>query len=261
VDLWLDTSLENSRKVVTEINEFFNANNFRFPLDARLKLLLLFFVLVLTLSSKSLIFPLTIIFLCLLSLSFMKINLKKVIVRISEPLFIVFVILLIKSIFSQGEILFEFLIIKIYKGGFLEGLEISLRVLACALSVSIISLSTPFNEIISSLSWFKVPKTLIEIMIFTYRYLFMLLDEALVIYCSQKQKLGYSSFKNSVRSFGYLVGALLIKTFEHCESIVQAMKQRGYEGYVPIRKEKSFKKIEVIGSLIFLIIIGMVWWL
>ena len=111
----------------------------------------------------------------------------------------------------------------------------------------------------ASLSWLRIPKGFIEITVFAYGYIFVLLDQGMVIYDAQKTRLGYSSFKRSLRSFGTLAGALILKAFEHSQNAAVAMVQRGYDGNIPMTTEKPFKTWEVLGAMTFTVAMGFLW--
>jgi len=112
---------------------------------------------------------------------------------------------------------------------------------------------------VSGLSWFRVPKGLIEILMFAYRYIFVLLEDAQVIYSAQKNRLGYSNVRRGLSSFGILAGSLALKAFDHSQNTAVAMVQRGYDGKIPLSSHKPFKVSEVAISILFLIVMGVLW--
>lgn len=249
-------------------NEYFQKDNFLSRLDARVKLLFSLILLAMVLSYKGLAFPLLILGISLCLCIRMKIPLKIFILRFSGPLFIAFVILLLKLFFTGKDVLFSLSLptsnfplftLTGHRDGLFEGLQISSRILGAVSVVVILGFITPFTEIMAALSWLKVPKSFIEILMFAYRYIFVLLEDAMVIYNAQKNRLGYSSIRRGLNSFGALTGSLVLKAFEHSHTITTAMIQRGYDGNIPMLKHKSFKPSEIAVSLIFVIAIGFIW--
>lgn len=122
--------------------------------------------------------------------------------------------------------------IGIYLNWFLAGTKIANRVLGAVSLIVVFGAMTPFNEIISAFSWLRVPKGFIEILSFAYRYIFVLLEEAMVIYHAQKNRLGYLTLRKGLTSFGTLTGCLVIKAFDHSHNITVAMVCRGYDGNI-----------------------------
>ena len=133
------------------------------------------------------------------------------------------------------------------------------RIIGAVSVAALMGFSTPFTEFMAGLSWFRVPKGFIEILMFAYRYIFVLLEDAMVIYNAQKNRLGYSSIRRGLNSFGILTGSLILKAFEQSQNTTVSMVQRGYDGNIPILKHKPFKSSEVVFSLLLVIVMGFVW--
>lgn len=108
------------------------------------------------------------------------------------------------------------------------------RVFGGMCSLYFIALTTPTTEIFEILRRLRVPTVLIDLAMLTYRFIFILIEEAGQIYRSQVMRLGYSRFRESVQSFGMLAGALFIRTWESGEALVLAMDARCYDGKLGI---------------------------
>ncbi len=231
--------------------------------DARLKLLVATGVLVMVLSYRGFVFPLVVLAASLLLCARMKVPPGRFVLRFSEPAFIAFVLVLIKFFFSGKDVLFSVHFLGIglsgHRDGLIDGLMIAARIAGAVSVIAVLGFATPFTEVISGLSWFGVPKGLIEISMFAYRYIFMLFEEATVIYNAQKNRLGYSTVRRGVNSFGVLAGSLTLKAFEHSQNTTVAMVQRGYDGTMPALKHKPFRAAEVVVSVFIIVIMGVLW--
>jgi cobalt/nickel transport system permease protein len=232
-------------------------------IDARLKLIVSLTILGMVLSYNGFAFPLLVAALCLQVCLAMRVPLRMFALRFSEPLFIIAMLLILKVFFSGKDILFIVNIFGVnivgHKDGLWEGLMIGSRIIGAVSVVALIGFSTPFTEFMAGLSWFRIPKGFIEILMFAYRYIFVLLEDAMVIYNAQKNRLGYSTIRRGIRSFGTLAGSLTVKAFESSQNITVAMIQRGYDGNMPMLKYKPFKAAEVMFSVLFVIIMGVAW--
>ncbi len=157
--------------------------------------------------------------------------------------------LLLKLFFSGQDELFSLNIFGAevvgHRDGLREGLLIGTRIIGAVSIVAVLGFSTPFTEFMAGLSWFRVPKGFIEILMFAYRYIFVLFEDAQVIYQAQKNRLGYSNVRRGLSSFGTLAGSLTIKAFDHSQSTTVAMVQRGYDGAMPMLMHKPFKSSEL----------------
>jgi len=141
----------------------------------------------------------------------------------------------------------------------MEGLLMGLRIIAAVSVIAVLGFATPFTEFLGALAWLKVPKGLIEISIFAYRYIFLLLDDAMVIYHAQKNRLGYSSVRRGLASFGVLAGALVLKAFDGSQNAAIAMIQRGYEGRMILSGQERLKARHLAWSALFLLLMGVLW--
>jgi len=220
-------------------------DHFLRKVDGRLKIIVLVFSLIMVLCGGGIVFPLFITGVCLLMSLHAGVTLKRYLLRFSEPLFIGLVILIIKFL-SQPN-------------GVNEGMRIFLRIVASVSLVNLFTFTTDFTDIIEGLSWFRLPKTFIDVLLFAWRYVFVLLEEAFVIYNAQKNRLGYISIKRGLNSFGILTGSLVIKAFEHADNIALSMMQRGYDGKPVSMRYRVFKKGELIGTLLVVLIMVLLW--
>lgn len=232
-------------------------------IDARVKILTAIALLIMVLSYKGFAFPLVLAGLCLAVCIAIRIPLRIFLLRFSEPLFLIVVVVLIKFLFSGRDALFSFTAfgytVAGYRDGLLSGLMIAARMLGAVSIIALLGFTTAFTDILAGLSWLRMPKGLIEILMFAYRYIFVLLEEALVIYNAQKNRLGYSNVRRGLSSFGTLAGSLTLRAFEHSQSTTVAMVQRGYDGTIPTLNHKPFKLAEVVVSILLLIIMGAAW--
>lgn len=243
--------------------EHFKKDRFLSTMDARIKILVVIALLIMIISYREILFPLVVIHLCLLLRAMLKIPLKLFVARLSEPLFIVAVVFILKLFFSGRIPLFSINIfgfeIAAYQEGLIEGLIIGSRIIAAVSVLVIMGFCTPFTEFMAGLSWLRVPKGFIEIMVFTYRYIFLLLDEGMAIYHAQKTRLGYSSLRRRFRSFGILTGSLILKAFEHSQYATEAMVQRGYDGHIPMTTGRALKTSETLSAMMFTVMMGLLW--
>jgi cobalt/nickel transport system permease protein len=244
-------------------SEQFKKDHLLSKIDGRIKLLVALILLAMILSYKGFFFPLFVILFCLLLRAMLRVPFRIFFLRLSEPLFISAVVLFLKTFFSGHLSLFSVslfgLKIVVYQEGLGEGLMISCRIIGAVSVLTIMGFSTPFTEFMASLSWLKIPKGFIEVMVFAYRYIFVLLDESLVIYHSQKTRLGYTGLRRGISSFGTLTGSLILKVFEHSQNTAMALAQRGFDGRMPMAIGRSFKGSEILGSMIFVLAMGYLW--
>ncbi len=118
--------------------------------------------------------------------------------------------------------------------GWQHGLErggvIFLKGLAMVLTVLPMFGTTPFHVSMKALSRLRLPARLVTMILFAYRYLFVFAEEARTLQQALKAR-GFRARGNwrSLKSWGNLVGLMVVRAFERTERIYQAMLARGFK--------------------------------
>jgi cobalt/nickel transport system permease protein len=203
-------------------------------IDARVKIAFAGVCLLVAVASPNPLAPVSIGIACLALLIATGAPWKTVLFRVSEPLFFALVIALIQAFSAGGAPLWRFEIfgINLSPGtlGLTNGLHIMARVFGAVFSVLLLTMTTPAHKLLKAAERLHAPKALVEISLFAYRYVFVLLEEAVTIYQAQKVRLGYSGAGRSVRSLGTLCGAVFVRAYSRAEAAADSMEMRGYEG-------------------------------
>lgn len=232
-------------------------------IDPRVKLLCALAVLVLVISSGGFLFPLAVTGLSLGLCRWLRVRPRQLLVRFAEPAFIAAMIILLKLFFSGTVPLFSWsvgtFIVTGHADGLREGLLIASRVAAAVSAVSVVGFATSFTEIMAALAWLRIPRGLVDVALFAWRYLFVLFEDATVVYSAQKNRLGYAGFRRGLSSFGTLAGTLVIKAFDGSQSMTTAMVQRGYDGTLPLLSHEPLRLREVAGGVIVTAAMVLVW--
>jgi len=103
----------------------------------------------------------------------------------------------------------------------------------------IASSTTTFPDFLKGLDLLHIPRLIIMLMSFMYRYIFVILDEARRLIRARSLRYFGSRYREQFRVLGYMIGVLFIRTFERAERIYHAMILRGFGG--EIRSLKRFK--------------------
>jgi cobalt/nickel transport system permease protein len=228
--------------------------------DARLKLVAAVALLAMVLTARGVVFPALVGIVCVAFCLSLGVRPKTLLFRFSEPVFVAAVVLVLKFLFSGTVPLLTFHLAGIelvgHRDGLSEGVRIGSRILASVSVLAAIGFATPFTELMAALSWMKVPQVLVDVALFAWRYLFLLFEDAQVVYQAQRNRLGYAGYRRGLRSFGTLAGVLVIKAFDNSQQITTAMIQRGYDGDLPLLRHRPFVRAELLFFFIFLIAMG-----
>ncbi len=203
-------------------------------MDARVKIIVAAVCLVLAVAYSNPAVPVTIGIVCLALLLASGAPLKTVLFRVSEPLFFALMLALFQLFLTGGAPLARFEVFGLNLSpsarGLDSGLHIMARVFGAVFAVLFLTMTTPVHKLLSAAAKLRMPKALVELSLFAYRYIFVLLDDAVTIYQAQKVRLGYSGAGVSVRSLGTLCGAVFVRAYSRAEAAADSMELRGYEG-------------------------------
>lgn len=203
-------------------------------IDPRIKLGFSFLFLIAIITAKTIFVPVLIIVFMLSGLLALKINSRVFLVR-GLPALLIAVTILITQVFLYGKtpvFTIKFLGIQFiaYYEGFYRGLLLMCRVLAGITTMLFLTMSTAINKLIFAAKWFHVPNAVLEVLTITYRYIFVLFEEMATIKNARKTRLGFSSYRRTIESFGDLSGIIIIRTLDKSERLYKSMKSRGYNG-------------------------------
>ncbi len=106
-------------------------------------------------------------------------------------------------------------------------LAVSLASVSCTL---FLALTTPMVDLTEQLRRWHVPALFVELMTLVYRFIFVLLETAAMMHIAQESRLGYSSWRRSLRSAGMLASNLYLRANARASALFTALSARGYTG-------------------------------
>jgi cobalt/nickel transport system permease protein len=144
----------------------------------------------------------------------------------------------------------------------IEMLLMILKVFAAVSALLMLSLTTPSSEIIAVMQKAHVPSLIIELMNLIYRYIFILMDVFIKMRNSAASRQGYCDYATSIRTFGGIVGNMLIVSMKKANAYYTAMEARCYDGELLfLEEEKDIRASQIVAAGIFMMGIFLVWWL
>lgn len=113
--------------------------------------------------------------------------------------------------------------------GMLSCASILLRTVLTVMAVLILIATTSFTEISGQMVRLRMPKVFCTQLIMTYRYISVLLNEAVSMFTAYTLR---ANDRKGIRmkDMGSFLGQLLLRSFDRAERVYQAMKCRGFEG-------------------------------
>jgi cobalt/nickel transport system permease protein len=223
--------------------------------DPRTRLLGAVILLALVISSHGSAFPWQVAGICLPVALIAGMQPRLLLLRMLHPLFIAGIILFLKTFMSAGEST-ELLSVGTLSltgspHGLREGLLISSRIMGAVSVAVLLGQVMTFTETMAALAWMRIPRGLVDVSMFAWRALFMLYDDAGVVYTAQKNRLGYCGMLRGLKSFGSMAGMLVIRAFDSSQSMTIAMTQRGYDGSLPLLRGSRLGRPQLAGLVLF----------
>lgn len=104
------------------------------------------------------------------------------------------------------------------------------RSLAALASTFWLVLNLPFPQLIVLLQRARVPRLMTEQILLTWRFIFILLEEALAIHRAQTLRFGYRRLPQGYKSFAMLVGLLFTRVLMRYRQMATVLDIKLYQG-------------------------------
>ncbi len=141
-------------------------------------------------------------------------------------------------------------------GGWVSYLSILLRfVLTVSAALTLVAL-TGFNTVCLALEKLGTPRPFVVQLIFLYRYIFVLMDEAARLARARALRT-FESRGMGFMPFVSILAQLLLRTLDRAQRVHLAMRCRGFEGHMPILKPMHFGLKEVRHLSVWLLLFAL----
>lgn len=135
---------------------------------------------------------------------------------------------------DSGQLLWSFPFANRWIGITYEGMSTAIglffRTMAALSCLYFLALTTSMQDIIYLLEKLRFPSVFTELMVLTYRFIFVFTNTAKTIYAAQSSRLGYHGFLRGLKSLSVLCSVLFLKAYMQSKALYQATLSRGYIG-------------------------------
>jgi len=139
------------------------------------------------------------------------------------------------------------------------GLQVLWNVLIKAwlsiLSSILLTSTTKLANLLKGLEQLRMPKVMVMLLSFMYRYIFVLVDEVM----RMKQARDSRNFGGSrlwqMRTIGNMIGTLFIRSYERGERVYAAMLARGFDGHSRTLDRLNFRQVDAYFGISFSLIL------
>jgi len=119
------------------------------------------------------------------------------------------------------------------------------------LGLILLSATTPFPRLLKGLEQLGVPRVLVMILAFMYRYIFVLTDEVLRMQRAMESR-SVAPLRARrgrrlwpIRTVGNIIGTLFIRSYERGERVYGAMLARGFDGEIRTLSDLRFGRADL----------------
>ncbi len=252
------------RSDIMTVEELISINSPIKRLDPKVKMLEVFFFSIVVAVSNSLpvLFSALVVSCCIVLAT--RIPAKEIFRRL-VPVNIMIIFLWFFLPFTiEGKHLFNIGPFAVTHEGLIYAFRISIKSNAMMLMLISLIVSTPIFSLGHAMLELSVPKKLVHLFLFTYRYIHVMDKEYIRLINAIKIR-GFRPGTNlhTYRTFAYIVGMLLIKSFDRMQKVRNAMLCRGFKGNFYSLKNFSFKKIDAVSIFLMIaviILLGVMEW-
>lgn len=129
-------------------------------------------------------------------------------------------------------------------GGWISFASLLLRFFLTVCAALIFIALTSFNGFCLALEKFRLPRIFIIQLLLLYRYIFVLVDEAVRMVRARALK-SFSNKKMDLKTFTAMTGQLLLRATSRAERIHLAMSCRGFDGHVRLMSTTTITMAEI----------------
>jgi len=161
-----------------------------------------------------------------------------------------------------GDLLFALGPLRYTDAGALRALEITVGANAIMLFVIALMGTMEIPTLGHALARLGVPKRLVHLLLFMVRYI-VLADRELhrMRWALKCRGFRPAADRHTCRTYGYLVGMLLVRALDRAERVMAAMKCRGWRGELPLLDRFRFAKRDAVFVLLAGLAFGCLLWL
>ncbi len=160
-----------------------------------------------------------------------RLDMTKVLGRLLSVFWFLLLIWLMLPITFDGPPLYTWGPITITLSGMILSAQITIKSIAILLALMALIATMSITTLGKTLARLKLPGKLVQLLLMTYRYIFVIEQEYKRLYTAIKIR-GFQPGTNlhSYKTFAYLIGMLFVRASTRAERVHQAMQLRGFQG-------------------------------
>lgn len=107
-----------------------------------------------------------------------------------------------------------------------------------------------------------MPVLLLDVMQTMYRFIFLLLDTMERMVIAQQSRLGYATWRTSMRSSGIVASRVWLDAYQRSRRMQQALDSRGYAGELRVLPSTYHhsRNLYLLHGVMMLSLLAVWWW-
>ena len=237
------------------LEEFAEGTSVFHRLDPRVKFITLIPYIIVVAIMQGIRYPALALLVSTIMIIITRINIRKLLNRLGVVNIFILFLWLFLPFSHPGNEVFRVGPLTATREGFLFALSITLKANAIVLAtIALLGTSEVFS-LTHALVHLKFPRKLVHLFFFFYRYVSVLHDE----YSKMRRAITIRAFQaktnlHTYRTYAYLVGMLIVRSFDHSQRIYKAMLCRGFTGNFPIISHFALKRRDIIFGILMIFI-------
>lgn len=136
-------------------------------------------------------------------------------------------------------------------GGWISFISLLIKFMLTISAALLLIATTSFIGVCHGLQRLALPQIFVSQLLFLYRYIFVLMDEAMKIIRARDMR-SFGNRGKGLRVFINMTGMILIRTIERSERIYSAMLSRGFDGRLGTVKRYSVSLSDIVFAMLSL---------
>ncbi|UCF95907.1 MAG: cobalt ECF transporter T component CbiQ [Spirochaetaceae bacterium] len=191
-----------------------------------------------------------------------RLPLRFVIRMLKAPLLLLVLMLPVLILTAGGEALWSWRFLNLYRDGLTAAARIAVKSLTVILLFVGFFATVRLNTALQSLENLKVPSILLTILLFTYRYIFLYLEDSRKLLTAARLR-GYN-LQRGLRHVGVTAGilvTLLLRSYEQSERVAAAMRLRGFDGRFHSLERLHRRPLDLLAVVLTAVWVCLLLWL
>ncbi len=146
--------------------------------------------------------------------------------------------------------------------GWSPAAAMALRITSSVLALMLLISTTPFFDLLWALRWFRVPYVICSLLLLTYRYIFVMMEELELMNMARRSR-GFSLkgnllSKDIFRTISFTAGMLLVRSHARSQKIYEGLVARGYHGEIRVLSRPHARARDALLLIVFAGVIALI---